>query len=107
MIKILHIAVFSYNHKLSEDAVRYISEQDGDAKVLRKCKTYTVMDDNTVYRVVSNPINTRGQLFDQIIIVDDFRWHILRDKAKEIYFLTDNLRYSCVPEEFMIQKLEW
>jgi hypothetical protein len=99
--------VFAYNQKLSEDAVRYISEQDMDAQVLRKCKFHVIMNDDTVYRAISNSVNIRGQLFDQIIIVDDFRWHILRDKAKEIYFLTDNLRYSCVPEEFMIQKLEW
>jgi hypothetical protein len=65
------------------------------------------MDDDTIYRAISNSVNTRGQIFDQIIIVDDFRWHILRDKAKEIYFLTDNLRHSYVPEKFMIQKLEW
>lgn len=65
------------------------------------------MDDDTIYYVFPNYNHVRGILIDQLIIVDDFRWHVYKQQEELIDWIKYCMKNSYVPEEFKVQKYEW
>ena len=82
-----------------------LSDQNSKHKTMSRYNAF--MEDGTKYLFMPNLTELYGITIDQLIIVDDFRWNILYDKCKIIKAITMSIRsYSCVPEQYQIQKYE-
>ena len=104
----MKIGVLGYNSNLTKEALWHIAHADEDAELLTLSTIAAFMSDGTIYDPVKTGQANRGIKYDQIILVDDYRWEIL-NKQKDIIndFKFCELKYSCVPEDFQILKYEW
>ena len=104
---ILNIAIIGYNYELSCKALWEIVNNDKSSKPKVKQKNNVIMEDDTKYIAISNIIKTRGNIFDQLIIVDDSRWKIFDKQYEVIDYVKERLFSSYVPEKFQIQQYEY
>ena len=106
----LNIAVLGYSYDLSCRALHEIVNND-EYNSKSKSKFCALMNDDVETKYVAlNPNSDyiRGMKLDQLILVDDYRWKILKKHSGYISQCVEPcLYYSCVPEEFLIQKYEW
>ena len=104
----LSIAVVAYNFELSCKAIKILAKNDANSKPKIIYKDKIIMNDNTRYQAFPTYNHARDCWIDQIILVDDFRWHVYDQQYELIDWL--KLRLYCtsnVPEEFQIQRYEW
>jgi hypothetical protein len=73
----LNIGIISYNMKLTDRALRIISENDANSIPIKRNSNRVEMSDGTVYIPVHQERDIHGKRFDQIILVDDYRWWLL------------------------------
>jgi beta-xylosidase len=89
-----------------------IAENDMDANIIKKAKSYIQsyvnMSDGTRYEAIVLNGTVKGLKYDQIILVDDNRWMIYNKYYDEI----NELKYYCLSPLFdgldaQIIKYEW
>jgi hypothetical protein len=103
----LTIAIVAFNTNLSCEAMFEIAKNDTESKIKHKENFEILMENGTLYKVFSPSSSTSGHRIDQIIIVDDCRWEIIEKHSAFLSKLEERMFYSCVPEEYLIQKYEW
>ena len=103
----LHIAVVGYNFQLACEAIRILAENDNNTKIKRIQTGTILMEDGTKYQAFPTCNSVRGLCIDQLIIVDDCRWKVYKQQEELIDWIKYRMIYSCVPEEFLIQKFEY
>jgi len=104
----LKVGVLGTNTKMIYQAIKQIAESDVYSIV--HINAYkAIMSDGTEYiAIYPGTSSVRGYKLDQLIVVDDARWNIFAKLGELIDKLRQELLfYSCVPEEFQIQKFEW
>ena len=102
----MKIGVLGYNQNLTKEALVGIAKSDVDARIIKISSNEIVMSDGTSYIPATR--QTRGLRFDQIILVDDYRWELLTDEFDFINdILLPSLINSCVPEDFQVIQYEW
>ncbi len=106
MVRILRIAIVGFNYEQSKRALREIVEADC-SKMKRKSDRIIEMDDGTLYCIFPTYNHVRGYCIDQLIIVDDERWHVYKEQEELIEWIKYRMTFSCVPKEFQIQEYEW
>jgi hypothetical protein len=103
----LKIAVVAYNIEQSQIAIKILAENDNSSKPKLLCLNETHMEDGTIYQIMSFSKSMRGEKFDQLIIINDFRFNVYNQFPLEIYELKERIKfYSCVPEEFQVQEYQ-
>lgn len=109
---ILRIGVLSYNQALTNKAVFEIAENEMDANIIKKAKSYmhsyVDVSDGTRYESIVLNGTVKWLKFDQIVFVDDSRWEIYNKYYTEI----KELECYCLSPLFngldaQIIKYEW
>lgn len=106
----LRLALMGYNWELSKKGLRQLVENNkGQVGQFNESKFRSVayLNDDTTITAIGPGQDFRGHKYDQLILFDDDRWHILQDKAAAIQAVIEQTLYmSYVPEEFQIIKYE-
>jgi len=103
----LHIAVVGIDRRVTDSVITQIVDRSNEV-IKSRTRELLITSDDIIYRNITdvNLSVISGKCFDQLLIVDDNRWSVINRQYQTIKAATSKLAYSCVPEEFQIQKLE-
>ena len=106
-IRPLKNGLIGYDVKQTDICMKQLVE-DNKHEVAHFVRCEIVLKDGTEIVPIYNEDNVRGKKFDQIILCDDKRWNIYENRKDLIeYVFWHMASYSCVPEEYIIIKLEY
>ena len=107
----LKIGFIGYNSQLTQDGlIQFAENNKEDVEIFEYRQSYIRLKDGTeIIGLYENRVgDLRSKRLDQLILFDDERWIIKRDRRdfiKRIIARCIDL-YSCVPEEFQILEYE-
>ena len=106
-IRPLMIGLIGYNMEQTEYGLWVLSNENSD-QVDCVERHRIKFNDGTEIRAIYNENSACGRRFDQIILFDDEKWNIYEKRRDLIeYVFWHMANYSCVPEEYIVMKLEY
>ena len=103
----LKIGLIGYNTKQTEYGLRVLAHENSE-KVRYFTKDKIIFEDETEIHAIHNIDNVRGRKFDQLILCDDERWCIWKERRILIEnVLSYIMGHTCVPDEHIVMNLEY